>query len=279
VSTVPSYTLKFHRAMDLYDLILEHSAEFVKEKITYTAEPEMAGTDEWDVLRWDEPPESDPLLGVIVGELVHDLRSALDHLVYDLIKDNDEDPGTHSQFPIYDNESQWVDDIEDRDPTRKPSPVLGVSADELAVIKAAQPLHLKGKKRPRHPLMQLHRMSNVDKHRAIHIVSVSANAPTIITYEPPGFVAAMKIKYNKPGVLVAAGTEAARVKRHVIRIPHDGTEVIVRMVGRAQFAFGEPGKPPIATLTEVGQIIESVRGLILGLRPGADLSVLGRPPE
>lgn len=77
MTTVPSYTLKFHRAMDLYDLIVEYSAEFVKEKITYTAEPEMVGTDEWDVLRWDEPPESDPLLGVIVGELVHDLRSAL----------------------------------------------------------------------------------------------------------------------------------------------------------------------------------------------------------
>jgi hypothetical protein len=39
--------------------------------------------------------------GVRVGEFAHDLRSALDNLVWQLVLVNGKEPGDHNQFPIY----------------------------------------------------------------------------------------------------------------------------------------------------------------------------------
>ena len=278
VSEVPSYTLKWHRAADLFKIIDEHSADFVESKITYSADPRVIGTDEWDILTWDEPPEPDPLLGVIVGELIHDVRSGLDHLVRELVLENGGDPGEHSQFPIYDSETKWIQDVEDRDPTKKPSPIEGVADKVFEYIKEVQPYHLRHKQRPGHPLMQLLRMSNVDKHRTLHVVSVSAHAPHTARYEPAGYVTAMKTRFVKPGVLVQSGTELGRIRRRIIKMPPPGVEVIVRVVGKAEFAFGVRGKPPIATLTDLSGILSFTRDIILQLRPSADLSVVGDPP-
>jgi hypothetical protein len=279
MSEVPSYTLKWHRAADLFKIVDEHSADFVESKITYSADPKVIGTDEWDILTWNEPPEPDPLLGVIVGELIHDVRSGLDHLVRELVLENGGDPGESSQFPIYDSETKWFQDVEDRDPKKKPSPIEGVTNDVFERIKAAQPYHLRHKQRRGHPLMQLLLMSNVDKHRTLHVVSVSAHAPHTARYEPPGYVTAMKTKFVKPGVLVQSGTELGRIRRRIKMMPPPDVEIIVRVVGRAQFAFGVKGRPPIATLTDLSGILSFARDIILELRPNADLSVMGDPPS
>ena len=202
----------------------------------------------------------------------------LDHLVRELVLENGGDPGEHSQFPIYDSETKWIQDVEDRDPAKKPSPIAGAADDAFEHIKEVQPYHLRHKQRPGHPLMQLLLMSNVDKHRTLHVVSVSAQAPHTARYEPPGFVTAMKTKFVKPGVLVQSGTELGRIRRRVIKMPPAGVDVIVRVVGKAQFGFGVTGKEPIATLTDLSGILSFARDIILQLRPDADLSVMGDPP-
>jgi len=277
VTVAPGYVLKLHRAVDLFDLIKEHSGDFAEHKLRYTADPIVIGTDEWEILKWDIIGDTDPLLGVVVGELIHDIRSALDQVIYELVGAEGNDPGEHTQFPIYDSETKWRQDILERDPSDRPSPIAGVSDCDFALIDAAQPYHSTKKKRTRHPLMLLLRMSNIDKHRALHVVTVNAHAPKKVSYQPPGYVAVMKKQFKHPGVLVQKGTEMGRVKRRIIRLPPPGTEVVMRITGGAEFAFGKSGEPPIATLSEVGQMIDKAREAILNLRPDADLNVLGLP--
>ena len=123
-------------------------------------------------------------------------------------------------FRLTDSETKWIQDVEDRDPAKKPSPIAGRSRwTPSAHIKEVQPYHLRHKQRPGHPLMQLLLMSNVDKHRTLHVVSVSAQAPHTARYEPPGYVTAMKTKFVKPGVLVQSGTELGESDAESSRCP------------------------------------------------------------
>jgi hypothetical protein len=53
---------------------------------------------------------SPPLrLGVILGDMVHNLRSALDHLVWQAVLRNGGRPNRSHQFPICDDEKDWND--------------------------------------------------------------------------------------------------------------------------------------------------------------------------
>jgi len=52
-------------------------------------------------------PPIDPRLAVIVGEIVHHLRSSLDHLVCALILHAGNEPKTNNQFPIADTKERY----------------------------------------------------------------------------------------------------------------------------------------------------------------------------
>jgi hypothetical protein len=263
----PGWMFKLVRAADLYNFIYEQSATYIKDQLKHDATPQRIGNDEWDILTWLEVEDPDPTFGVWAGELIHDVRSALDQLVYALVSENDNDAGEHTQFPIYDSETNWIRDIEERDPTRNPSPIRGVTDDEFAFIKAAQPYHLAHKKRAGHPLMQLLRMSNVDKHRTLHAAAIRTSAPTRVFYQPEGYVMILKKTLTKPGTLVKAGAEIGRVKRRLIAVPPPGTQVQLRIQGVTELVFMQEGKPPIAGVNDLGLIIQAARDIVKGLRP------------
>ncbi len=265
--SIPGWVVKLIRAADLYNFINEQSAAYIKDQLKYDATPQRIGNDEWDILAWLEAEDPNPTFGVWAGELIHDVRSALDQLVYALVSENDNDPGEHTQFPIYDSETLWNRDIEERDPTRSPSPIRGITDEEFTFIKAAQPYHLAHKKRTGHPLMQLLRMSNVDKHRTLHAAAIRTSAPTRIVYEPPGYIAIAKRILTKPGTLVEAGAEIGRVKRRIIAVPPPGTQVQVRIQGITELVFMEEGKTPIAGVNDLGLIVQAARDIVRGLRP------------
>jgi hypothetical protein len=260
------------RSLELHDVIYDETGRFIEHDLKYTVDPVRIGDDEWDVLTWAEAPEPNPMLGVIVGELIHDVRSALDHLIYELVSENDEDPGEHTQFPIYASEGAWIKDIVERDPGRPPSPIFGLSDDQIAVVRGVQPYQLKtNKQRLTHPLMHLLRMSNVDKHRTLHSTAFTARAPEYVRYEPAGYMAISKKQFRKPGTVIQKNAEIGRVKRRVIQVPPPGTQVQLRIRGVAELLFNEPGKDPITGLQGVGLIMWVARGIILELRPEADI--------
>ncbi len=107
----------------------------------------------------------DPMWGVQIGEIAHNLRSALDHLVWELVIHNTGAPPVkpkQSQFPIYavlegpggyaENYGRWL---------------AGVSDEARTLIQSAQPFATgEGTKSP---LWRLHELSNFDKHRTLHL--------------------------------------------------------------------------------------------------------------
>ena len=117
----------------------------------------------------EEPP---PRLGVILGELVHNVRSALDHLVWQLViwNDNDPVPGVGGNaFPFAMTKNAWKG--------AQKGPLAGVADKHRAIIREVQPY--KGSDGPENTVTaDLSHLSNVDKHQIVH--------PTLATILDPG---------------------------------------------------------------------------------------------
>lgn len=98
--------------------------------------------------------------GVILGEAVHDLRSALEHVVFQLAFDNKQ--GVEQQgtgFPIFDSQASW-------DSNGGSSNIKHLGTESQAFIRSVQPYAPCTDGR-RH-LWALQKMWNQDKHQLVH---------------------------------------------------------------------------------------------------------------
>jgi hypothetical protein len=106
------------------------------------------------VLRW----------GVMIGEIVHNLRSALDHLAYQLVLTGECGQTLPRQrwrniyFPICDRKSDFRGQLAEKLP--------GVGLRQLALIEREQP-YKTYYVIDRSPLRRLRILSNTDKHRVV----------------------------------------------------------------------------------------------------------------
>lgn len=119
-----------------------------------------------------EPP---PELSPIIGDIVHNARSSLDHLVWLLIRNAGNNPVIgRPQFPIfnrdpfdralYPNTKKWNKALNSWN-----NQTEGLAPRDVAIIKGMQPY--KSRQVPHeHPLARLNQLSNWDKHRELHFV-------------------------------------------------------------------------------------------------------------
>lgn len=114
--------------------------------------------------------------GVLIGELIHNFRSALDHLVWELVILETGAPpvANKTQFPVFLTEAGF------NNKRRGENFLHGVGTEAKAIIKSLQPYSTgEGEDSP---LWHLHELSNWDKHRTIYLTqalteSVSIEAP------------------------------------------------------------------------------------------------------
>lgn len=112
-------------------------------------------------------------LSVLLGEIVHNLRSALDHLACELVEAHGSRPLRKAAWPISLTENDWLKRIEwPRNATGKriPGPLHGLSrtSDAWAYVKRAQPYQRGKAGARREPLAELNRLSRIDKHSVVH---------------------------------------------------------------------------------------------------------------
>ena len=122
-----------------------------------------------------KPPETWP---VHIGEIIHNLRSALDHLIYEVsAPDEHGQPLTGTEFPIFMDEAEFRT-------KRAQRKIRGLNAATLAVIERFQPF--KTKDPADIPFLWiLHQVSNTDKHRLLNIVTTVHTLREIkILYQP-----------------------------------------------------------------------------------------------
>lgn len=154
---------KFNRSKEQFDVLRTEIGEFLDRK----PEPHLSrGEFNADTWEWIERFQmQEPLLrwGVILGDCVHNLRSALDHLICQvtLLDGGSMDDCEESQFPIASKSEGQFEKM-----AKKRLPVC-FSDKHRAMVKRAQPYHA-GDDAPRHPLSILAELSNADKHRVLN---------------------------------------------------------------------------------------------------------------
>lgn len=189
---------------------------------------------EWPPLEWS----------LIVGDYVHNLRSALDNLMWQLalltsggpepirFDGKTADP-RQIQFPISDTLEKYVN-----------AQVRAyVDAKYMAAIQDFQPYHGRYIDPLGSPFLRLHALSNTDKHRTINavLVSVSEAGPRFVTRD-----ATIVDQWFEPGVPIEDGVEVA----HVTVIPTGPDPDVEMHEFPVDIAFGGCPADKLPTLLE-----------------------------
>lgn len=115
----------------------------------------------WRLHIVEEPPLE---WSTIAGDYVQNLRAALDHLIWVLVKANGHEPGRGNAFPIFDVEP--TDKSSNGERRKWNRQVHGLHPSVLRFLDLCQPY--KGPDRPStHVLAGLRTLSNEDKHRTL----------------------------------------------------------------------------------------------------------------
>jgi len=162
---------KLDRAHEHLDTLTAAYREYLDSK-PYVADQEARPDD--DEIRFIGrvvvPP---PLrLGTILGDLIHNLRSALDHIAWQLVVHIGKTPTRDNQFPICTDKDDWG--------KTSARSLARVRKAHLDLIETFQPFHSPIPDRA--PLARLHRLWNQDKHQVVTTVLAATRDPSDATF-------------------------------------------------------------------------------------------------
>jgi len=110
-------------------------------------------------------------LGVLVGEVAHQLRSAVDHIAHGLVVAAGNTPTRRTAFPVLLNRPAKLEIYG------------GVSAEALHRVEQVQP-YQRQRDPEAHPLHVLTHLWNIDKHRNLHLAAAMLRQSQIFLASP-----------------------------------------------------------------------------------------------
>lgn len=130
------------------------------------------------ILQGKEVPTIIPL---ICGDVLQNIRSTLDYLVWELVIANKQKPDERNAFPVCIAQSTFKDSQKGR--------LRGVHPDAITIIESLQPYHLGQGKERESAIFVLDKLANIHKHRTI-LMAQERHAPVemIRVVDPAGNV-------------------------------------------------------------------------------------------
>lgn len=178
--------------------------------------------------------------GVIAGDVLHNLRSGLDHLAWTLVKINGGKAGYWTGFPVLKDEESWR--------AHAPGKLAGVSDEVFAAIEEMQPYKPQKGQPERARLRIIHDLNIADKHKRLIPVVLAPSTTGEYTITPASDVE-IRLPLKHETVFMA-------IK------PHEPTpHVRVQLDFKTQVAIEvRPGVP-----LEVGQLMALLRDEVAGV--------------
>lgn len=223
-------------------------------------ETEVKG--EWEMVRLRIPEPPPPRLPVIAGDIVHNLRSSLDHLAYQLVESIAGKATRDTYFPVCVSDTQFRQLLKRVDKRgRKNGPLAGIPTthDVIKVIRGHQPYNRgdpkKGFTPDQDPLAFVNSMWNIDKHRMLHATFLAAPETAQQVFD-----------------LFEVDPEATLLQQHV------GKKVLGRSlvdgIELARFRFAADNRPkphvrpkgPLPTHIMIGYVKKGPGSMRIGLR-------------
>lgn len=171
-SVIPSARAKFHRAIQQFEGLKTELARFIESKPYRVVAERDPETDEWVIAQYPEGdfPDHWPL---VLGEILYNLRCALDHAVYELTILNLGAEREGTEFPVFSDKGRFREKKKGTGEPLKVSGlyrIRGLTQKTQAVIEALQPFCVQNSVPGQlHTLALLNEMNNIDKHRTLHI--------------------------------------------------------------------------------------------------------------
>jgi hypothetical protein len=104
--------------------------------------------------------------GLIMGDILQNLRSALDYLVWELVLAANNQPTEKNMFPVCSSLESFMHQVGRHR-------LDGIAADALAEIKGLQPFNL-GPDANKSILLAIEELANINKHRRILLTNLAA---------------------------------------------------------------------------------------------------------
>ena len=215
--------------------------------------------------------QPDPAIAIILGDFIHNLRSALDHVV--VAATSPRSKRGDAGFPIA-TENPWATDANGkyvfRDPQRRKSiwkAINGVPLLAQAVIIGAQPYRVPDPEKD--VLAVLNRLENADKHRELITIGSGLVWPRIIVVRPDDTLVSPPLGYGY-GQFVPDGAEI-----HLTVPLPTNTRVKMEFSGTPAVSIkvtpGGHNQPPIEfrLCESMATALRNVRTLLRGLEPFA----------
>jgi len=193
---------KLRRAEEHREAFDDLVAEFAAGE-PYTILTEYDPRTGWHTLRWHvlrEPPLEE--LALVFGDLISNLRTSLDYLVWQLVLAAGNRPGRRTGFPVVRRAKDW--EVQSR------AALQGVAPAWVAEVEARQPYH-RPERPALHPLAILEHVNNINKHRFLPVAALSAERLDVLIDLRPAAGEPIESRdfLDRP---IAPGGEAARFR-------------------------------------------------------------------
>ncbi len=173
---------KLARARENADTLKRETTAAVKQEATHAVRfSEVDPQTGWCSISLVPQKLEEPRLSAILGDVIHNLRCALDYVATALVDASQAQLTTAHQFPIFKDAARYASKVGTKTKALPDGPLRGVTHG-LSVVEGWQPYYTKPNSRT-DPLWGIHRFSNADKHRE----------PAIFGLVPVG---GFKIAYN-----------------------------------------------------------------------------------
>jgi hypothetical protein len=222
----------------------------------------------WRIHIREQPPDA---WSALIGDFLHNTRSALDHMAYLLAEVNNPDQTRKDRakitFPICDRPGHW--------PRPNSPKIRAIEARARAEIERAQPYSAiaKGVTDPAirvlfartQPLWILHQLNNADKHRFVRAAFISV-PETIIGTKRMG--APYEVYSPPPGIMLEDNAVVARVTFTDLEDAMNMANgpVIQECLNEWDF-LGPVYWPPPSVIDRLGGLLDKVKGVIKSLEP------------
>ena len=182
-STIFSIQVKMARAYEHGDTLNKEIRSFINSK-PYRISREFNRDAREQIWKLEtDPPVVPSRIHGIIGDTISNLRSALDHIVWQLVLANGQTPTRRNAFPICAKKAEFQD---------RGTPMLGgVGSEPKAIIERFQPCN--GGDRA---LWVLNELSNIDKHRFLPVIFVNVTSVKALSVIPIPSKASIEIIIN-----------------------------------------------------------------------------------
>jgi hypothetical protein len=158
--------LKLVRAEEHFKAIQSAVAGLNNARCEMTPE-ECLDDKNFGVLRIHLTPKPPLALSTVIGDFLFNVRSSLDHLVWQLVLSNNGKPCSSNMFPISDKPKDFDNAV-------KQDRLQGVAVNARTLIESLQPYNAGNE-----PLQTLSRLHNFDKHRTLNLTTAVASSTSV----------------------------------------------------------------------------------------------------